>query len=354
MQYGLQDQSSAALAAALYIPSISGSTIPLPMLKNSAKPGRSPPKVPAHACSDSFSEHAEFLPYYMTLSCNTFGTRSLLCSTFFNADIECNLVSAWLELEPCFTMIDPLIEGEDFTKLATLLGYKQPNVAALWLGAIIVGMAKSVIRNIRIGLVALDLHAAAWTSTMESFITINPRKPEEKTILREDECRLLFIVGSDSHTRLPRSPWKPFGKTPLEETELEIQNHANCNCHCLEYLSWHWESSNGTTLEDTGLNQTRNEKCGIEIKLNDSPEAYPIDQSESLSEIATRGIFEWLRSNGYPASESFIHEHPWFDIGSSEGEETDGESDDEVNSQTIEAGIEKWIMGTDIINEKIT
>lgn len=94
MQYGLQDQSSAALSAALYIPSLSGGTIQLPMLENSTKRGGSPPTVSAHACSDDESEHAEFLPYYMTLSCNTFGMRSLLCSTFFNADIECNLVSA--------------------------------------------------------------------------------------------------------------------------------------------------------------------------------------------------------------------------------------------------------------------
>lgn len=350
MHYGLHDQSSAALAAALYIPSLGGSTVPLPKLENPEKPGRSPPTVSAHACSDSFSEHADFLPYYMTLSCNTFGMRSLLCSTFFNADVECNLVSAWLG--PCLQIVNPLIKGEDFVKLATLLAYKQPHVAALWLGAIIIGMAKSVIRDIHIGLAALDLHAAAWTCTIESFITMNPGRAEEGSISREDECRLLFIVGSEGHTRPPRSPWKPFGKTHLKETELEIQNHANCNCHCLEYLSWHWEGSNGKTIEDTGLNRSWEEKGDIKIELNDSPEAYLMDQSESLSEIATRGIFEWLRSNGYPASESFIREHSWFDIGSSEGEEMDGETDDEVYQQSKEASIKKWIMGTDIVDQK--
>jgi hypothetical protein len=215
-------------------------------------------------------------------------------------------------------------------------------------------MAKSVIRDIRIGLVALDLHAAAWTSTIESFITINPGKAEEKTILREDECRLLFIIGSEGHTRPPRSPWKPFGNTPLNETELEIQSHANCNCHCLEYVSWHWESLKGTTIEDTGLNQTRKAKCDIDIRLNDPPEAYPIDESESLSEIATRGIFGWLRSDGYPASESFIREHSWFNIEDSGGEEIDSKSDDEVDQQSKEASIQKWRMGTHTVDKKTT
>uniref|UniRef100_A0A093V8R0 Ectonucleotide pyrophosphatase/phosphodiesterase family member 6 n=1 Tax=Talaromyces marneffei PM1 TaxID=1077442 RepID=A0A093V8R0_TALMA len=315
--YGFYDQFSAALAAALYIPLLGGRTVLLPILKDPTKERRSMLAIPADSCSNSFSEHSEFLPYYMTLSCNTFGIRSLLCSTFFNVNVECNLV-AWLE--PCFAIIDPLIEREESTKLVALLGNRQPNVAALWLGAIIVGISKSVIRDIRIGLIALDLHAAAWTFTTESFITISPGKAEEKSISREDESRLLFILGSEGHTRPPRSPWKPFGKTSLEETELEIQNHANCNCHCLEYLSWQWESSDGKTLEDTGLNRFPIETCNTKIGLNNPQEASIFNKSESLSEIATRGIFEWLRSNGYPASESFIRQHSWFDIGSSEGE----------------------------------
>ena len=76
------------------------------------------------------------MPYYMTLSCIPFRMRSLLCSNFFNADIKCNLFSAWLG--SFFAIIDPLIKDGEFSKLVTLLGYRQPNVAALWVGAIIV------------------------------------------------------------------------------------------------------------------------------------------------------------------------------------------------------------------------
>lgn len=249
----LVDQFSASLAAALYIPLLTGTTISLPLPKNPAKESRriSTSTLSKHLYS-SFLEHRQFLPYYMTLSCNPFGIRSLLCSAFFNIDVECNLVSAWLT--PCFATVVPLIERGEYTKLASLLGNRQPNVAALWLGAIIVGIAKSVIRDSRNGMTALDLHAAAWTSTLQTFITANPGKATGPSILREDECRLLFILGgSQSHTRLPRSPRRPFGSTLLTDTELEIQNHANCNCHCLEYLTWHWKSWTGKTLEDPGM-----------------------------------------------------------------------------------------------------
>ena len=103
--------------------------------------------------------------------------------------------------------------------------------------------------------------------------------------------------------------------------------------------------------EDTGLSRSRKEICFIGIEPNDSTESYLIDQSESLSEIAARGIFGWLRSHGYPASESPVREHSWFDIGKSEGEEMDGESDDEVDQQSKKDCTEKWIVGTDIFDK---
>lgn len=38
---------------------------------------------------------------YMALSCNAWGLRSRLCSTFFGPDVECNLVSSWLNPAFC-------------------------------------------------------------------------------------------------------------------------------------------------------------------------------------------------------------------------------------------------------------
>lgn len=351
--HDLDDQFFASLAAALYIPSLSGATIPLPVPKNPAtKPRLISTSALTKDSNSAYLEYRQFLPYYMTLSCNPVGIQSLLCSAFYNNNVKCNLVSAWLR--PCFATIDPLIEHGEFTKLATLLGNRQPNIAALWLGAIIVGIAKSVIREVHSGLTALDLHAAAWTSTMQTFMTVNPGKVTGPSILREDECRLLFILGNQGYTRLPRCPWKPFGSTPLTDTELEIQHHANCNCHCLEYLTWHWRCLTGKTLEDPGMKRPAKQRSSENPVFGDIPKSYFFERTELLSELATRSIFGWLRPNGHSAFENLVYQHPWFDMERSDDEEVDGRSDDEeidgrsdVSDRNLRGKIisTEWIMG---------
>lgn len=68
--------------------------------------------------------------------------------------------------------------------------------------------------------------------------------------------------------------------------------------------------------------------------------------SQFLSEVATRGIFEWLRSTGYPYSERDIYEHSWLDLEGTDDEEEpdDTESDLEIQQdpkQThVESGLE--------------
>lgn len=108
----------------------------------------------------------------MMLSCDVWGMRSLLCSTFFNADIECNLVSAWMN--PAFAIINPLVQEEIFTMLTKFLVRRSPKLGSLWLGAALVGIARSSLRDIRIGLMVLELNASAWTEVEQSFITRCP------------------------------------------------------------------------------------------------------------------------------------------------------------------------------------
>ena len=89
--------------------------------------------------------------------------RSLLSSIFFNEEVECNLVSAWLS--PIFAITNPLVQDEKPLTLTKVLGYRQPRLASLWLGATVVGLANPTIRNIWIGLTATEFNAAAWTGT---------------------------------------------------------------------------------------------------------------------------------------------------------------------------------------------
>ncbi|KAE8356962.1 hypothetical protein BDV28DRAFT_125990 [Aspergillus coremiiformis] len=342
----LYGQCSAALVAVLYVPFLSGRSVSLPMPKQVLR-SQSPARF-AQPDIDIVGEHGRLLPYYMTLSSNVWGMRSLLCSTFFNADIECNLVTAWLN--PAFTILDPLLQANNMPMLAKVLASRQPKFGSLWLGAIIMGIAKSTLQDMRIGLTALDLNVAAWTGTDQSFITLKPGVSDGITIRREDECRLLFITGCDGFTKAPIYPWKPFGATLLCDTEPHVQQHACCGCHYLEYHSWNWSLENGEELEDLSVGLVPDDENDLNTHVR---EQYPIARhdiklsSDSLSEAATRGIFSWLRSTGYPANEKPIYQHSWIDIESSDDEDVD-----DVESSTTEGTgsrefIDEWLSNVD-------
>lgn len=236
-------------------------------------------------------------------------------------------------------------------RLAAILGRRQPRLASLWLAAIIMGVAKTEIRDLKNGFSALDLHAAAWTGSVQSFMTMGIRTLDGQMIRREDECRLLFITATaaaDNHSRAPVYPWKPFGKSHIRDTELEVQRHAQCDCHCLEYEAWHWSFTNGRELQDFGIDQVPFDgNVHVRKTLGISSVLYDRNlSSHSLSEGATRGIFEWLRSTGYPACEKPLYQHSWFDIGSSDGEVPDNdESDPGASANTNSEYIEKWLGG---------
>ncbi|KAL6230445.1 hypothetical protein BDW75DRAFT_234375 [Aspergillus navahoensis] len=270
------------------------------------------------------AEHSRFLGQYMTLSSNGWGMRSLLCSTFFNADIECNLVSAWLN--PAFAVLDPLIEEENVPTLTKILTSRQPNLGSLWLGAMLAGIAKFTLRDIRTGLTAIDPTAGAWAGTDLSFITLNPGLIGGETIRREDESRLLFITSTDGYSRVPICPWKPFGETRLGDAETTVQQHSCCGCHCLTYMSWKWSLTNSDGIDDPGTGVIANGRNKTGDNNGERCIETPTDHelfSQSLSETATRGIFGWLRSTGYPANENPIYQHSWIDLESSDEEEMD-------------------------------
>ncbi|PYI02782.1 hypothetical protein BO78DRAFT_463756 [Aspergillus sclerotiicarbonarius CBS 121057] len=296
--------------------------------------------------SSPVSEHEEHIAHYMTLSSNVWGMRSLLRSTFYNMDIECNLVDAWIN--PAFAILNPIIQEGNLSMLAKVLTRQQPRLGSLWLGVILIGRARFTLREIEIGLTATNLTAAAWTGIPQSFITSKPEACNGENIRREDECRLLFITGCDGHTRFPIWPWKPFGETRLCDAELLVQQHALCGCHCLDYASWNWSLAHGEELEDSCLGTTLPACDDLDMNEPEQPISVPEqydydDDAESLSENATRGIFGWLRLTGYPADEQAIYQHSWIDIESSDDEAVDdGESDTFDKTDTRES-IEEWL-----------
>lgn len=107
-------------------------------------------------------------------------------------------------------IVDRLIQDDNQFMLINILARRQPRLGCLWLGAVLVGIANSVLQGIRVGLTALELNAAGWTGIEQSFITGEPSISDGTTILREDECRLLFITGCGRYARPPVYPWEAF------------------------------------------------------------------------------------------------------------------------------------------------
>ncbi|KAJ5361987.1 hypothetical protein N7541_002831 [Penicillium brevicompactum] len=304
VHHSLYAQCSVALAGVLFIPLTRQKKVSLPL------PKRVPPLQREESASndllsipDLLNQHGELLPKYMTLSSNAWGVRSLLCSTFFNPDIECNLVSAWLN--PAFAVLESIRERE--LSVATLLANRQPRLGILWLGATLAGLATPFLRDIRTGMTALDLAASAWAGTTSTFLTSEMGTNHgNKGIRRDDECRLLFITGSEGHHRPPVWPWKPFGRQPPASRPmlLFIRNEMSIAANHYNYDLF----------------------------------------SQSLSEGATRGIFEWLRSTGYPSSERPIYQHSWLDLEDTDEEEADdAESDLEAHQSSKKTHVEWWL-----------
>jgi hypothetical protein len=166
-------------------------------------------------------QHASLLPYHMMICCNTRGLRALLHGAFFEPSVPCNLVSPWLE--GASTTIDALIQKKDYFQLGNVLGRRQPQVTALWLGVIILGMESRIFDHVRTGMSAVETLAAAWTSTTHSFLgpgQFLPASYEGTKISRTDVCRLLYLVEMEDHSRVPICPWTSFGDTELSDSSL--------------------------------------------------------------------------------------------------------------------------------------
>ncbi|KAL8647415.1 MAG: hypothetical protein Q9210_005574 [Variospora velana] len=354
--HAIGEQYTAALAAALFFPWKNSENpsiaLPLPKPRQSPSAAKNRPSPRSIYIDGSTQSQDHQLPYLMTLSCNVRGLRALLSGSFFESGVPCNLVGPYLQ--PIFAIIDPLLARNDLRKLATIMGRRQPNIAYLWLGAIVMGLYSSVLRSVRSGLFSMEPHAAAWTGTVHSFINGLPQRTNNTTedeITRADECRLLYLTASENHQRYPVSPWPPFGAIPLAQTDIEVRKHAACTGHILHYTSWHWDTDDGGSYEDLGYDPTvapvypqRATNCCADLAA--SYQAGDCLTDELASEVATRSIFGWLRVDGFPSTEKHIFTHDWFvDTGSSS---EDSLCDDGDTSTTELSDVEAWLDNLEI------
>jgi hypothetical protein len=317
LRHGISDQSHAALAAVLLLPTMRdlGKELRLPavVIHNHPPPSASArfaqPHWPLFMC-----RHLDRL---MAGSCYTTGIHPMLLSVFYNPDIECNAVAPWLQ--GTFAVIDSLAADKPMV-LGRMLMDRQPDTAFLWLGATVLDLQKTLLEHVRLGWIPVELNSAAWSGTLQSFIQQPVSTPlvVNGMISRADQCRLLLMSASSSHQSALTVPWKPFGGNPLRETDLGVQLHAQCEGHGLQYRGFQWDTDTGRVPVRTGgvgivspspvLMQEVAVSTDIAVDYRDMRREH-----EFPSLIATRGIFAWLRRGGYTGGERAIWQHPWFD-----------------------------------------
>ncbi len=203
-RHDIFDQSRAALAAALLLPCFGGGPelqLPACRIGNQQK-GQDATYLGQDQTECETLNQPEYLDRCLALSCHVKGIRPILQSVFFEPSIECNAVTPWLR--GSLAAISSVAGGKPHV-IWSMVASRAPAVAWLWLGAIVLGIQESLLREVRFGQIPIDLTSSAWSGTVQSFMQASTTKTGVKdgSILRADECRLLFAAQTSHHSRFP-------------------------------------------------------------------------------------------------------------------------------------------------------
>lgn len=139
----LQGQSSAALAAAIVLPSVQGcSSIKLPAPNFSSTRELWFPAAEATLTAEILS--IQDVDRLLTLSCHEEGVWSLLLGVFFDAGVECNTCGPWIQ--GALDALKPLLKTCPWV-VARMLMVRQPKSALLWLGVFVLGIQDDVLNR---------------------------------------------------------------------------------------------------------------------------------------------------------------------------------------------------------------
>ena len=303
------DQSHAALAAIVLLPFSSSQndiTITSCGINEwlSAAVATSP--LPSRPAQDEPIITMENVDKLLALSCNMKGIRSTLLSVFYNSSIECNAVTPWLQ--GSMRAIEHF-SGSNSYMINRLCMERTPQIAFLWLGSLVLGLQKELLRSAGCGLIMIDLPSAAWTNTLHTFMQqkVSNDIVKDRYVSRADECRLLFLCQSESRPRVPVCQWRPFEATPIEDIDVEVRAHIACQGHQLTYEGVSWECNGGRQvhLYDLPAIQDFPSETNPRALSNTDTILYEgMDrEKEGISENATRSIFGWLRIEGWAKNE---------------------------------------------------
>ncbi|KAK8144091.1 hypothetical protein G3M48_006299 [Beauveria asiatica] len=346
-RHDIFDQSLAALAAVLLFPAFGvGQELQLPTPRIREHPTAGKPSVQVSARQDHDQLYqTEYLDKCLASSCHTKGIRPILLSVFYEPSIYCNAVTPWLQ--GSLAAVKSLAVGKP-SLLWRMVAFRAPTAAWLWLGAITLGFEEKLMREVGFGQMPIDLTSFAWSGTVQSFMQgpISNASIRERRIERADECRLLFLAQSNYHSRLPVCQWRPFGSTPLEDADIDVRNHVDCQGHRLRYEGFSWDCKDGKAMYWPLGDAKVFARTASPIGPKSRPTSHHtvIRDNEVVSENATRSIFGWLRFDGYAPREKLIWEHEWFAISDSdEDEDLNGYESESNDGATSTPYVRSWI-----------
>ncbi|TVY23926.1 hypothetical protein LHYA1_G007270 [Lachnellula hyalina] len=342
------EQSHAALAATLLLPvaRFDNRTVqlPTPRVRRKARFNKERFNKETVCKTLEWSENLNQLDGLLTLSCNAVGTKALLNSVFFEPEVACNICGAWLQ--GTFAFLDSDIVQDQHILLRVLMK-RDPSLGFLWLGAFVIGAQTRSLQEARQAWWKIDLHVAAWTGTLMSFIQepVSTLAPETEEISRADECRLLYLSHDQYYTGPPLFPFAPFGSTAIIDTNIDVRQHTQCETsHGLEYKGLTWRCRAGQRVATTIARIPLRAKNGQPTDGNISVTYDNIDnEDDDCSEMVTRNIFTWLRDeDGFSVAERAIREHEWID-------NFDSDDDSPITGDaqsTVGGNLHGWLLKT--------
>ncbi|KAG6252574.1 hypothetical protein E4U24_000271 [Claviceps purpurea] len=311
--HGIEDQSHAAFAAALLLPTRRNISKRLcwscPDWHNKRRDLRElQPSVEQEQCWPPWGKERNQLDKLMTMSCNAIGMLSLLCSSFMDPDLPCKVCGAWMQ--GAFAILDePKAQKPDVPR--GILVQRSPHLSFLWLGAILLDMQGYIMKRARPVAYYPELHSAAWTDTLLRLGLLHPAA-----------CTEL----SGKHGDNPASGWRAadvfitdqMPPRPAPCSVPTIRSHAReglrpggavarflwrrswaCVCGLGMELRWGYK-----VAQDPGGSPFEfSEAIGPAI-ASMAVRYDKLDLSSDCSESITLYIFNWLRKDdGWPVGE---------------------------------------------------
>jgi hypothetical protein len=176
-RHNIIDQSHAALASVLLLPSMSGFhtlRLPTPRVGDWRNASDAPIDCPDGKLQHDWMHKDHHIDKLLTLSCNTRSIRPMLLSAFYEPSIECNDITPWLQ--GALAAIEHLAGNNPYI-IGRMCMERAPRVAFLWLGGLILGLQERLLQEVRFGHMPIDLYSAVWSGTVQSFIQQRVSKP---------------------------------------------------------------------------------------------------------------------------------------------------------------------------------